>query len=514
MTRTAVSALAVMVLLSAQLPTAVRVQAQDAGMGSGAGSASGSGPLFGSAPLGASADAGFDGEAEDGVDPLGREDGVSPQGRSGTRGTISEIGPGAGEEAQALTATGRAEPVQPFSERLRAVQRRSALAGGGRIANTAYAGDTTRDEPRGMRVGSFLLYPELFTGLGWSDNRAGDANGDSGATYRLAPSLRVQSDWSRHSLGINFRGSYTGYPDSSLKADPNVSSDALLRLEVGERSEIDVSASYGLSMQDRGTAESAGGDQEIHTLGGGLALRRDLGIVGAELRGEVDATYYQGTNGAVANRDRDNALFTATLRVDGNTGATVTPFAEASLLARRYTDACNNPALCEDRDSSGYGLRAGLAFDNGGKISGDIAVGWRSETLDDARLARLEGMTVDGSLVWSPTRLTTVTALANTSFAPSSLAGTPGSVAYSGDLRLAHGFSDALSGEVGVGYTWRDYTGLVLTEQEARATTALTWALTSNVALQGRYTFRRFVSSNAGSSYNSNTIEAGLRFRH
>ncbi|NNC27407.1 hypothetical protein HKX42_11035, partial [Salinisphaera sp. USBA-960] len=64
MTRTAVSALAVMVLLSAQLPTAVRVQAQDAGMGSGAGSASGSGPLFGSAPLGASTDTGFDGEAE------------------------------------------------------------------------------------------------------------------------------------------------------------------------------------------------------------------------------------------------------------------------------------------------------------------------------------------------------------------------------------------------------------------------------------------------------------------
>ncbi|MBC2861148.1 outer membrane beta-barrel protein [Stappia sp. 28M-7] len=512
MTRTALSALAVMALLAAQLPTAARVQAQDTGLGSG--SASGSGSLFGSAPLASSADTGFDGEAEDGVDPLGREDGVSAQGRSGTRGTISEIGPGAGEEAQALTATGRAEPVQPFSERLRAVQRRSALGGGGRIANTAYAGDTTRDEPRGMRVGSFLLYPELFTGLGWSDNRAGDSNGNGGATYRIAPSLRVQSDWSRHSLGINFRGSYTGYPDSGLEADPNVSSDALLRLEVGERTEVDISGSYGLSMQDRGTAESAGGDQEIHSLGGGLALRRDLGLVGAELRGEVDATYYQGAGGAAANRDRDNALFTATLRVDGNTGAAVTPFAEASVLARRYMDACNNPALCEDRNSSGYGLRAGLAFDNGGKISGDIAVGWRSERLDDARLARLEGMTVDGSLVWSPTRLTTVTALASTSFAPSSLAGTPGSAAYSSDLRVAHGFSDALSGEVGIGYTWRDYTGLVLTEQEARATTALTWALTSNVALQGRYTFRRFISSNPGSSYDSNTIEAGLRFRH
>lgn len=496
MTRRALSVVAVLALLAAQVPMAARVGAQESG---------GFGGGFGSAA---------DVDAEDDTDPLARQDGAAPLGRTGTRGSISEIGPGAGESAQGLATGGRAAPAQPFAERLRAVQRRGPIGGGGRVTNTAYAGDTTRDEPRGMRVGSFLLYPELFTGLGWSDNRANSAKGDGGAVYRIAPSLRVQSDWSRHSFGLNFRGSYTGYPDSSLKADPNVTADALLRLEAGERSDIGISGRYGLSMQDRGTAEAAGGDREVHDLGAGLSLRRDLGLVGAELRGQVDSTHYTGTGGAPSNRDRDNALVTATLRVDGNTGAAVTPFAEGSLFARRYMDRCTDPMLCEDRDSTGYGLRTGLAFDNGGKISGDIAVGWRSETLKDKRLARLEGLTVDGSLVWSPTRLTTVTALASTNFSPSSLAGTPGSVTYTGDLRLAHGFSEALSGEVGVGYTWRDYTGLVLTEQEARATTALTWALTSNVALQGRYTFRRFISSNSGSSYNSNAIEAGLRFRH
>lgn len=510
MTRRALSVLAVLALLAAQGPMAVRVGAQDVGGGSGGGVNDGVGGGL-SGGFGSAADV----DADDDTDPLARQDGVAPQGRIGTRGTISEIGAGAGESAQGLATGGRATPVQPFAERLRAVQRRGPLGGGGnRAATTAYAGDTTRDAPRGLRVGSFLLYPELFTGLGWSDNRANSANGDGGAVYRIAPSLRVESDWSRHSFGLNFRGSYTGYPDSSLKADPNVTADALLLLEAGERSEIGISGRYGLSMQDRGTAEAAGGDREVHDLGAGLSLRRDLGLVGAELRGEVDSTHYTGTGGGATNRDRDNALVTATLRVDGNTGAAVTPFAEGSLFARRYMDRCTDPTLCEDRDSTGYGLRTGLAFDTGGKISGDIAVGWRSETLKDKRLARLEGLTVDGSLVWSPTRLTTVTALVGTTLSPSSLAGTPGSVTYTGDLRLAHGFSDALSGEVGVGYTWRDYTGLVLTEQEARATTALTWALTSNVALQGRYTFRRFISSTSGSSYNSNAIEAGLRFRH
>ena len=454
-------------------------------------------------------------DAEQGAESRSGQAGSAANAATGTRGTISETGTDAGEEAEALADVGRVRPVQPFSERLRAVQRRTAIVGGGTLAETVYDGETTRDAPRGIRVGSFLLYPELFTGLGWTDNREGDASGTSGATYRVAPSIRLQSDWSRHRLGINFRGSYVGYPGSgNVEADPNVTSDALLTLEVGDRSEIDIEARYGLALEDSGTAESTGGDQDIHELGGGLALRRDLGLVGAELRGRVDSTLYSGVGGAVADRERDNALATVTLRVEGNTGAFVAPFAEASLLGRRYFETCPDLTLCADRDSRGYGLRAGVAFDNGGKISGDIAVGWRSETLDDKRLAKLEGLTVDGSLVWSPTRLTTVTALASTDFSPSTISGTPGSVIYSGDIRLAHGFSDALSGEVGLGYSWRDYTGVVLTEQEARATTALTWALTSNVALQGRYTYRRFISSTAGSGYDSNTIEAGLRFRH
>ncbi len=453
-------------------------------------------------------------EAEDGRAAEPGQAGSATAAVSGTRGTLSDIGADAGEEAEALANVGRIRPVQPFSERLRAVQRRATVVGGGTAPAVApYDGETTRDAPRGIRVGSFLLYPELFTGLGWTDNQAGDSTGSAGATYRVAPTLRVQSDWGRHSLGINFRGSYAGYPGSNLEADPSVTSDALLRLEVGDRSEIDVEARYGLALQDRGTAEATGGDQDIHELGAGLAFRRDLGLVGAELRGRVDSTLYSGAGGAVANRERDNALFTTTLRVEGNTGAFATPFAEASLLGRRYFEKCPDLTLCADRDSKGYALRAGIAFDNGGKISGDVAVGWRSETLDDKRLAKLEGLTVDGSLVWSPTRLTTVTALASTDFSPSTIAGTPGSVIYSGDIRLAHGFSDALSGEIGVGYSWRDYTGIALTEKEARATTALTWALTSNVALQGRYTFRQFSSSTAGAGYSSNTFEAGLRFR-
>jgi hypothetical protein len=506
-----------LLLFLAGLAAAAPVRAQQSVSGTGFGdgvTAPGTDAFTRGDPFGNSDPGLVEGTQDGAGDALAEEAGTAdPLSEAQTRGSLDGLAAGAGEDASPLADTRRAQPVQPFAERLRAVSRRGPVGGGGNPDAFVFDGDTTRDAPRGIRLASFLLYPELYTGLGWSSNRAGDASGSPGSEYRIAPSLRVQSDWSRHSLGLNLRGSYTGYPGSTQDGDPNVTADALLRLEMSERTELDVEGSYGLSMEDRGTAESSGGDQNIHQVGAGLALRRQIGLIGAELRGRVDSTHYSGVDGALSQTDRDNALFTGTLRVETNTGATLQPYAEASVLKRRYFERCDNALTCFDRDSTGYELRAGVGFDTGGKLSGDLALGWRSETLDDKRLSRLEGLTVDGSLIWSPARLTTVTALVNTTLSPSDIAGTPGSVTYSGDLRIAQGFSDALTGEVGAGYSRTDYTGIPLTEQEARATSALTYALTSSIALQGRYTFRRFSSTTAGAGYSASEIEAGLRFR-
>ncbi|MBA4612356.1 outer membrane beta-barrel protein [Stappia taiwanensis] len=447
-------------------------------------------------------------EPEEGVDAVDGAGETAGLAVGGLRGVD------AGEEVEALATVDRQRPIQPFAERVRAVQRRTPAGNRAVLDDTVYAGDTLRDQPSGIRLGSFLLYPELAVGIGWTDNRANDANGTPGPSYIVAPTLRLESNWSRHSLGVNFRGSYIGYGDDAVDDDPNITTDALLQLDLSERTQVDLDARYGLSLEDRGSAESSGTGQDVHEFGTGVALRRSLGLIGAVLSGRVDSTHYTGRDGSASEGNRDNALFTAALRIDGQTGARFQPFVEGSGFKRRYFEQCSDPTQCADRNSVGYGLRAGFTFNGGSKWSGDLSAGWRAEHLDDPRLKVLQGLTVDGSLIWSPTRLTTVTALLGTNFAPSTISGTPGSVIYSTDLRIAHGFSDALSGEVGVGYSLRDYTGIMLKEKEARATTALTWAFTSKVALQARYTFRRFISTTPGSGYSSNAIEAGLRFRH
>ncbi|NRG17300.1 outer membrane beta-barrel protein [Rhizobiales bacterium] len=418
-----------------------------------------------------------------------------------------------GDEIEPISTSGRVRPVQPFAERLRAVSRRLASSGsqGGGEDDGVFGGDTTRDRAIGFRAGSFLFFPELYTAFGWSDNAAGTAGGEPDSFYRVNPRLDARSDWSRHELGVSLRGGYTGYTDEPIDDDPFFDGNADLRLDLSQSTELDGSARYGFAREERGTAESSGGDQDIHEIGGTLAISRDVGLLGVQLRGDIDHTAYTG---ASTSGDRDNTVYAATLRLDADTGATLAPFVSASGLRRIYTEACDDPVSCEDRNATGYALRGGVTIDTGPKLRGEIGIGWREERPGDDALENLEGLLVDGSMIWSPTRLTTVTASVATAFEATGISGASGSIVYAGDLLLSHSFSDSLVGEAGVGYSLRRYEGIFLDERNTMATAALIWAFSDTIALQTRYTYRHFDTTTNGGDYDVNTIEAGLRFRH
>ncbi|MXN65304.1 outer membrane beta-barrel protein [Stappia sp. GBMRC 2046] len=418
-----------------------------------------------------------------------------------------------GDEIEPISASGRVRPVQPFAERLRAVSRRLPSRGtdGGGDDDGVFGGDTTRDRAIGFRAGSFLFFPELYTAFGWSDNAAGTAGGEPSSLYRINPRLTARSDWSRHELGVSLRGGYTGYTDAPIDNDPFFDGNVGLRLDLSESTQVDTTARYGFAREERGTAESSGGNQDIHEIGGTLAVSRDVGLIGVELRGDIDHTAYTGTP---TSGDRDNTVYAATLRVDADTGAKLAPFVSASGLRRIYTEGCDDPTSCEDRNATGYALRTGLTIDTGPKLRGEIGIGWREERPEDDALENLEGLLVDGSLIWSPTRLTTVTASVATAFEATGIVGASGSIVYAGDLLLSHSFSDFLVGEAGVGYSLRRYEGIYLDERNTLATAGLIWAVTDNIALQTRYTYRYFDTTTSGGDYHVNTIEAGVRFRH
>lgn len=411
-----------------------------------------------------------------------------------------------------LGASRRATPVRPFSDRIAAV-RRLQPPGLTRADDGVFGGDTAFDQAQGLRVGTFTILPEMTVTGGATDNAAGTARGKGGGFYRFAPQVSARSDWSRHQLDLSLRGSYAGYPDDAAQADKSLNASASLRLDVSEGTTISTGLGYSFSQEDAGTAETASGSDNVQQYTGSLSGTRDLGLLSVTLRGAFDRNVYESAAGSASQDGRDNTVYTASLRLDGNTGAVLAPFAEGSALLRRYDKACSD-ALCEKRDANGYQLRGGVTVDAGPKLRGEIGAGWRVEQLDDNRLKDLAGLIADGSIVWSPTRLTTVTAGLGTQFASTDIDGSSGSIIYSGDLRIAHSFSDRLAGELGAGYSYRTYEGVPIEERTLTGRASATFALTRNVALLTTYSYRSFDSSTAGADYDENRIEAGVRIRH
>lgn len=410
-----------------------------------------------------------------------------------------------------LGTDGRVTPVRPFSDRIAAVSRAVPVSGNG-IDDSVFGGDTTFDAAEGIRLGSFTFTPQVTVSGGWTDNRAQSSSGTSGGLYRIAPDLSLTSDWSRHELDFSLRGSYTGYPGDTDDNEGSVFAAGNLRLDISEATQVTTSVSYSYTQEEDGSAESASsGTDQNQEISGELSGTRSVGIVAATASFGVDRNTYFSDDGSESGRD--NTLYSAGLRLDGNTGSVVSPFVEGALLLRRYDQTCSD-SLCEKRDANGYEVKGGVTIASGPKLTGELGAGWRIEDIEDNRLDALSGLVVDASLVWSPSRLTTVTAGLGTSFSSTDIDGASGSIIYSGDLRLAHGFSDRFVAETGIGYSYRTYEGVSIEEQTLTGFGGVTFALTQNVALTADYTHRRFDSSQDGSDYTENAVEAGLRFRH
>ncbi|MCV0429246.1 MAG: outer membrane beta-barrel protein, partial [Roseibium sp.] len=254
-----------------------------------------------------------------------------------------------------LGTDGRVVPVRPFSDRLAATSRSAPVSGVG-IDDSVFGGDTTFDAAEGIRLGSFTFVPQLTLSTGWTDNTSQSSSGTSGGLYRISPDFALTSDWSRHQFDASLRGTYTGYPENSDDNDGSVAAAANLRLDISEATQVTTGLGYSYSREEDGSAESSGDTDHIQQLTGDVSATRRVGLVAATASLGADRSVY--TSDGSSESGRDNTLYSAGLRLDGNAGGVLSPFVEGSLLLRRYDETCSD-SLCEKRDANGYELRGG-----------------------------------------------------------------------------------------------------------------------------------------------------------
>ena len=366
----------------------------------------------------------------------------------------------------------------------------------------------------GIRAGSFILYPSVTTTFEHDTNNSGGGRADK---LTVTPELKVQSDWARHAASLTLKGAYAKELTGSNPDSPSASVDATGRIDLKPGWDIGLAGGYAYSQQSisdpnfpAGVAHPPG----VHDFTGSAALDGRFGRKVFTLEGKAERTLYENgmSAGAVVDQGyRNNSVFGARLRLGYESPLGVTPFVEGAVSRRQYDRVIDNNGL--KRSGITTIGRAGVAFDRGPVLTGEMALGYGVDVFDDPTLATLRALTVDGSLVWSPTRLYTVTLTAATAFNPSTDAASSGSVAYDGSADVAYAWRPDVTVDWTTSLTHERFQGIGRVDTTVKTGIGATWKLNRSAWITGGYSHEWSGSTAAGNTYQTDALTIGLRLQ-
>lgn len=321
--------------------------------------------------------------------------------------------------------------------------------------------------PLGLRAGSFDLFPAIELVGGYDSNPSRSSNGDGAKLYTVAPELRVQSNWSRHQLKADLRGSYTGYsPDESpTLSRPNINGKVDGRVDVTRTTRIDLGGRVLVSTDNPGSPNLQAGLSKLPvytTFGGGAGLGQRFNRFDVSVKGDAERTVYQDsqlTDGSTAsNQDRNYDQYSGTLRGGYELSPGLMPFAEFGLDTRKHD--LNADFFGYQRDSRGVTGSVGTIFELTRLVTGMVSVGYVRRTYQDPRLENLSGLIGNASLVWTADALTTVKFTASSSVGESTVPGVSGVLYRDAGVQIDHAFRRWLIGSLKFGVGFDTYKGL------------------------------------------------------
>ena len=372
----------------------------------------------------------------------------------------------------------------------------------------------------GFRTGGFTLYPAVELIGGYDTNPEHAAGAQGAALTTIMPELRAQSNWSRHELKGELRGSYTGYsPDTSpTLSRPYLNGKADGRIDVSKLTRIDLGTRVTVSTDNPGSPNLQAGLAKLPmfaTFGGSAGIGQKFNRFDLSLKGDAERTVYQEstlTDGSTAsNEDRNYNQYGAIARGGYELLPGVTPFVEVGTDTRRHDLPVD--LVGYQRNSKGVTGKLGSTFDLRGTLTGEVALGYTQRTYDDPRLDKLAGLIGNASLIWTANALTTVKLSATSTVGESTIAGVSGVLYRDIGLQIDHSFRRWLIGSVKLGFGVDDYVGMSREDKRYSAGVGLTYKLDRSVQLKGEVRHDWLRSNVTGSDYTANIFLLGLRFQ-
>jgi hypothetical protein len=341
-------------------------------------------------------------------------------------------------------------------------------------------------EPLGIPVGSFLLYPKIEATVEHSVPDIGDAD----TLLRLTPELRLQSDWTRHEAVFSLRGNYESGLDGGEGSWRDGEAEGAVRVDIDRDRFAEAGFSYALSRQESDDPDYpalAVDEPLIHEIDANIAYERSVGPFLLRLEGIGGRTVFEDAHDAadtpIDQGDRTNTVYEARARVGYELLGALTPFVDLGIGRRVYDRTVDMMGF--ERSSNFYRLRGGIIYDSAPVLNAELALGFYREEPDDAALQTLDAWTIDGSILWSPRELLTVTVDASTTFRPPDPDG-PGSIFYEVDVDAAYAYRENFDLHALMEFAAEKLDGGAPTYTYALGAEAV-WRMNRTLALAARY---------------------------
>ena len=307
-----------------------------------------------------------------------------------------------------------------------------------------------RDRPRpdyealGVPVGTFTAYPRLQADAEYNDNIFAVSNGADGDwIVRLKPEVSLESGWSRHALAAYARATISRYQDFDGENSQDYGFGATGRLDVTRGSNVAAGADYARLSEPRTSSNAPASTREpisYDMSSAYLAGTRSSGRVKLSARADSRVYDYKDgvtLGGTIVDQDnRDRTVSSLTGRGDYAVSPDTAVFVQLTGNSRDYDTATS--ALLPARDSEGYEALVGANFEVGALSRGEIAIGYISQSFDEAAYDEISGFGARAQLEWFPTQLTTVTGTASRTIEDAGIAGTGGYLSSAVGVQIDH----------------------------------------------------------------------------
>ncbi len=241
-------------------------------------------------------------------------------------------------------------------------------------------------EPTGIHAGSFFLRPAIEVMGGYDTNATRTTRARGSSVLIVAPELQARSDWSRHELKADLRGSYTAYGETPSENRPFVDARVTGRIDVTRQTRLDLEGRYLISTDNPGSPDIPAGLVRLptyQTVGATAGGAHRFNRFELALKGSVDRTTYEDShfiNGAIAsNDDRNYIQYGARLRASYELSPAMKPFVEVGADTRMHDLSVDKFGV--QRDSDGAAAKLGTSFEFSPKL-----VGRGERRLPDANL--------------------------------------------------------------------------------------------------------------------------------